>query len=212
MHDRSKVLPSEDSSSPFCQDCKNTVLSTAPNDLFKTSTKIRKLIDILKHTRENNPGEKTIIFSQFTSMLDLMEHPLRKHGFKFCRYDGSMSSMLREKSLERLKYDRYCTVMLISLKCGSLGLNLTSANRVILMDIWWNPALEEQAIDRVHRIGQRLPVHVTRLLIDNSVELKIMALQEKKVRTDLFIKQNIIIPCNIYLFFLFMKKKKNRRY
>ncbi|KAG1072030.1 hypothetical protein G6F42_025957 [Rhizopus arrhizus] len=70
--------------------------------------------------------------------------------------------------------------MLISLKCGSLGLNLTSANRVILMDIWWNPALEEQAIDRVHRIGQRLPVHVTRLLIDNSVELKIMALQEKK--------------------------------
>ncbi|OAD07132.1 hypothetical protein MUCCIDRAFT_137402 [Mucor lusitanicus CBS 277.49] len=160
----------------------DTVLSTAPNDLFKTSTKIRKLIDILKHTRDNNPGEKTIIFSQFTSMLDLMEQPLKKHGFRFCRYDGSMSSMLREKSLERLKYDRYCTVMLISLKCGSLGLNLTSANRVILMDIWWNPALEEQAIDRVHRIGQRLPVYVTRLLIDNSVELKIMALQDKKVR------------------------------
>lgn len=157
------------------------MLSTAPNDLFKTSTKIRKLIDILKHTRDNHPGEKTIIFSQFTSMLDLMEQPLKKHGFRFCRYDGSMSSMVREKSLERLKYDRYCTVMLISLKCGSLGLNLTSANRVILMDIWWNPALEEQAIDRVHRIGQRLPVHVTRLLIDNSVELKIMALQEKKV-------------------------------
>lgn len=179
---RAKVLPSEDSSSPFCQDCNNTVLSTAPNDLFKTSTKIRKMIDILKHTRDNNPGEKTIIFSQFTSMLDLIEQPLKKHGFRFCRYDGSMSSMLREKSLERLKYDRYCTVMLISLKCGSLGLNLTSANRVILMDIWWNPALEEQAIDRVHRIGQRLPVHVTRLLIDNSVELKIMALQEKKVK------------------------------
>lgn len=144
-------------------------------------------------------------------MLDLMEQPLRKHGFKFCRYDGSMSSMLREKSLERLKYDRHCTAMLISLKCGSLGLNLTSANRVILMDIWWNPALEEQAIDRVHRIGQRLPVHVTRLLIDNSVELKIMALQEKKVRTDLFIKQNIrlyhVIFICFYLFF-FLKKRR----
>ncbi|CEP07015.1 hypothetical protein [Parasitella parasitica] len=161
-------------------DCRKTIISGAPNGLFKTSTKILKMIDILQQTRENNPGEKTIIFSQFTSMLDLMEQPLKKHGFKFCRYDGSMSSILREKSLERLKYDRHCTVMLISLKCGSLGLNLTSANRVILMDIWWNPALEEQAIDRVHRIGQRLPVHVTRLLIDNSVELKIMALQEKK--------------------------------
>lgn len=61
-------------------------------------------------------------------------------------------------------------------------LNLTAANRVILMDIWWNPALEEQAIDRVHRIGQRLPVYVTRLMIDNTVEEKIIQLQEKKVR------------------------------
>ncbi|KAI8367934.1 SNF2 family N-terminal domain-containing protein [Choanephora cucurbitarum] len=153
-----------------------------PSESFQTSTKVTKLIEILKETRERYPEEKTIVFSQFTSMLDLIERPLTEEGFNYCRYDGSMSSTVREKNLDKLKYDPGCTVMLISLKCGSLGLNLTAANRVILTDIWWNPALEEQAIDRVHRIGQKLPVHVTRLIVDNTVELKIMALQNEKAQ------------------------------
>ncbi|RCH96451.1 hypothetical protein CU097_000405, partial [Rhizopus azygosporus] len=167
----------ESSCSYYCLPCQSQI-----NDIgiFKSSTKIDKMLDILNKTRETNPNEKTIIFSQFTSMLDLLNEPLTRHGFKYCRYDGSMSSQERERSLLALKYDPKCTVMLISLKCGSLGLNLTAANRVILMDIWWNPALEEQAIDRVHRIGQRLPVYVTRLMIDNTVEEKIIQLQEKK--------------------------------
>ncbi|KAI8057558.1 SNF2 family N-terminal domain-containing protein [Gilbertella persicaria] len=165
-----------------CTECGETSSVSLQSETFKSSTKVNKLIEILKETRENNPGEKTIVFSQFTSMLDLIENPLREHGFHFCRYDGSMSGNTRERNLDSLRYDPTCTVMLISLKCGSLGLNLTAANRVILMDIWWNPALEEQAIDRVHRIGQRLPVYVTRLIVDDTVELKIMALQNEKAQ------------------------------
>ncbi|GAA5796627.1 hypothetical protein HPULCUR_002000 [Helicostylum pulchrum] len=169
---------------PYCTDCTSGLQSKFSDrrTLFKTSTKVSKLMEILKQTRESNPDEKTIVFSQFTSMLNLLEEPLKREGFKICRYDGSMSSQLRERSLSLLKHDSKTTVMLISLKCGSLGLNLTAANRVILVDLWWNPALEEQAIDRVHRIGQKLPVYVTRLLIENTVELKIVELQEKKAQ------------------------------
>ncbi|CDH59294.1 dna repair protein rad5 [Lichtheimia corymbifera JMRC:FSU:9682] len=167
----------------FCPPCQSQIEQcTEEGSMPTTSTKINKMLDILDETRRNHPKEKTIIFSQFTSMLDLMEDPLRRSGFKYCRYDGSMSNHLREKSLEALRNDPECTVMLISLKCGSLGLNLTAANHVILMDIWWNPAVEEQAIDRVHRIGQRLPVHVVRLVMDRTIEQKIIQLQQKKAQ------------------------------
>ncbi|ORX98845.1 hypothetical protein K493DRAFT_257864 [Basidiobolus meristosporus CBS 931.73] len=165
-----------------CPDCVSAIASQAPlhEGHLMESAKISKMMDILKKTRAENPAFKTIIFSQFTSMLDLVEEPLKKGGFKFCRYDGSMVNKLREQSLEQLKSDPETTVLLISLKCGSLGLNLTCANRVILLDVWWNPALEEQAIDRVHRIGQQLPVHVVRLTIEGTVEDRIINLQEKK--------------------------------
>ncbi|KAI8367781.1 SNF2 family N-terminal domain-containing protein [Blakeslea trispora] len=178
----SNMLPD----SRLCKECIEADRTLPPvslqSDGFQTSTKVTKLIEILKETRERYPHQKTIVFSQFTSMLDLIEKPLSQQGFHYCRYDGSMSSVVRERNLDKLKYDPGCTVMLISLKCGSLGLNLTAANRVILMDVWWNPALEEQAIDRVHRIGQKLPVYVTRLIVDHTVELKIMALQHEKAQ------------------------------
>ncbi|ORZ01384.1 SNF2 family N-terminal domain-domain-containing protein [Syncephalastrum racemosum] len=150
-----------------------------PGD-FVTSTKVSQVLRILADTRRRAPGEKTIVFSQFTSMLDLLEDPLRKCGFQYVRYDGFMPNSQREKSLRKLREDPACQVMLISLKCGSLGLNLTAANRVILMDVWWNPAVEDQAIDRVHRIGQRLPVEVVRLMIANTMEQKIVELQNQK--------------------------------
>ncbi|CAO3621399.1 unnamed protein product [Cunninghamella blakesleeana] len=163
----------------YCSDCLHQ-LECIHVASQTTSTKINKMLDILQETQQHFPDEKTIIFSQFTSMLDLMEKPLKEKKIKFCRYDGSMSNIAREKSLHALRTDPDCKVMLISLKCGSLGLNLTAANRVILMDIWWNPAVEEQAIDRVHRIGQSLPVHVTRLIIKDTIEQKIIMLQQKK--------------------------------
>ncbi|KAI8089312.1 SNF2 family N-terminal domain-containing protein [Halteromyces radiatus] len=172
---------------PYCVNCTNQIKlytnkATSTISMNSASTKINKMLEILEETRQHYPNEKTIIFSQFSSMLDLMEKPLQGLGFKFCRYDGSMANHAREKSLHVLRTDPECRVMLISLKCGSLGLNLTAANRVILMDIWWNPAVEDQAIDRVHRIGQKLPVYVTRLLIDRTIEQKIIKLQEHKAR------------------------------
>ncbi|ORX46294.1 hypothetical protein DM01DRAFT_1311153 [Hesseltinella vesiculosa] len=165
----------------YCVTCmQNIATYTLDATQSIPSTKITKALNLLTETRLLYPDEKTIIYSQFTAMLDLLEKPLFDNGFRFCRYDGSMSNQNREKSLKLLKTDPRCTVMLTSLKCGSLGLNLTAANRVILLDVWWNPAVEDQAIDRVHRIGQKRPVHVTRLLMNNSIEQKIVELQERK--------------------------------
>jgi SNF2 family DNA or RNA helicase len=91
-----------------------------------------------------------------------------------------MNIKQRADTVNRFFEDPSITVLLVSTKCGSLGLNLTVANRVILMDLWWNPAIENQAIDRVHRIGQAKAVDVHRLFINNSVEDRILALQQKK--------------------------------
>ncbi|KAI4654207.1 uncharacterized protein J4E78_007252 [Alternaria triticimaculans] len=141
------------------------------------STKIRQLLAIL----EKETGEhKVIVFSQFTSMLDLIEPFLKRAGYNFTRYDGSMRNDLREASLQKLREDKRTRVLLCSLKCGSLGLNLTAASRVVIMEPFWNPFVEEQAIDRVHRLNQTVDVTVYRLSIHNSVEERILELQEAK--------------------------------
>jgi SNF2 family DNA or RNA helicase len=100
------------------------------------STKIRQLLSILE---KETPDHKVIVFSQFTSMLDLIEPFLKRQGYNFTRYDGSMRNDLREASLERLRNDKRTRVLLCSLKCGSLGLNLTAASRVVIMEPFWNP-------------------------------------------------------------------------
>jgi SNF2 family DNA or RNA helicase len=101
-----------------------------------TSTKITHLLRILSKEAHEH---KFIVFSQFTSMLDLIEPFLRQRGFKFTRYDGSMKNDLREASLNKLRNDKNCRVLLCSLKCGSLGLNLTAATRVVILEPFWNP-------------------------------------------------------------------------
>ncbi|TVY92442.1 putative ATP-dependent helicase [Lachnellula willkommii] len=142
-----------------------------------TSTKITHLIQILgKEITEH----KFIVFSQFTSMLDLIEPFLRQKGFKFTRYDGSMRNDHREASLSKLRNDKNCRILLCSLKCGSLGLNLTAATRVVILEPFWNPFVEEQAIDRVHRLTQKIDVIVYKITIADSVEERILDLQEKK--------------------------------
>ncbi|KAI8852821.1 chromatin remodeling complex subunit, partial [Chytridium lagenaria] len=125
---------------------------------------------------------KWIIFSQFTRMIDILEIRLERKKIRYIRYDGSMSSKVRERNLQAFSSDETVKVCLISLQCGAFGLNLTAANRVILFDIWWNPMVESQAIDRVHRIGQKKTVEITRLTIKDSVEDQILSLQEKKSR------------------------------
>lgn len=142
----------------------------------ESSTKINSILKIFN----DEPKRKTIIFSQFTSMMDLIEPILTDKKIKYARYDGSMSSKNREKSLNRLRNDEECIILLCSLKCGALGLNLTVASRVVIVDPWWNPMITEQAIDRVHRLGQTKDVNVYELVMKYTVEEKIMNLQKEK--------------------------------
>jgi len=120
------------------------------------------------------------VFSQFTTMLDLIQPFLKDAGISFVRYDGSMSKEKREASLDQIRNNKRIGVILISFKAGSTGLNLTACNNVILVDLWWNPALEDQAFDRAHRLGQTRDVNIYKLTIENTVEARILALQENK--------------------------------
>jgi SNF2 family DNA or RNA helicase len=151
-------------------------ISNDHNDQL-SSTKIRHLLNIL--TKEAS-SHKFIVFSEFTSMLDLISPFLTTARLPFTRYDGSMRNDDREASLARLRNDPACRILLCSLKCGALGLNLTAASRVVILEPFWNPFVEEQAIDRVHRLNQTRDVVVYRLTIRDSVEERILELQEKK--------------------------------
>jgi SNF2 family DNA or RNA helicase len=126
------------------------------------------------------PPDKVIIFSQWTGMLNLLEPALRADGFAFRRLDGTMSLAAREKALHEFETRPDVRVMLMSLKAAGLGVNLVCANHVLLLDVWWNPTVEEQAIDRSHRIGQTREVHVARFTVRGTVEDRILALQEHK--------------------------------
>ncbi|RBA19447.1 hypothetical protein FPRO05_09550 [Fusarium proliferatum] len=141
------------------------------------SSKIRELIKILQGEVKEH---KFIVFSQFTSMLDLVEPFFRKERFRFVRYDGSMKNDQREESLRKLRGDPQTRILLCSLKCGSLGLNLTAATRVVILEPFWNPFVEEQAIDRVHRLTQTVDVIIYKLTVAQTVEERILELQEKK--------------------------------
>jgi len=134
----------------------------------------------LEATKKEDPTVKTLVFSQFTKMLDQIQIPLTRQGYKFLRYDGKLTIEERDECVKKFCEGSTATVLLMSLKCGSLGLNLTAASRVILVDIWWNPFLEEQAIDRVHRMGQTKSVKVVRLTITKTIEDRILLLQEQK--------------------------------
>lgn len=141
------------------------------------SAKIRELVSLL---RKEAHEHKFIVFSQFTSMLDVVEPFLRKEGLRFARYDGGMRNDAREAALDALRKDRRTRVLLCSLRCGALGLNLTAASRVVILEPFWNPFVEEQAIDRVHRLTQTVDVVVYRLTVAQTVEARILDLQDRK--------------------------------
>ncbi|CAL1709544.1 unnamed protein product [Somion occarium] len=170
-----------------CIDCvdimrKSRRKSVAPNsDLPPDSAKTRKIMELLAEIdKRSDSEEKTIIFSQFTSMLNIIEPFLKDKGIRYVRYDGSMNKLERDVVLEKIKKSRSTRLILISFKAGSTGLNLTCCNNVILVDLWWNPALEDQAFDRAHRLGQTRNVHIYKLSIPDTVEERILELQEKK--------------------------------
>lgn len=170
---------------------------------FASSAKIDKTVELLSDIQANDPTEKTLIFSQFTALLDLLEVPLSEKGFKYQRYDGSMRMNDRVDAVNRFMDSPNENIMLISLKAGNAGLNLNKASQVIILDPFWvsvslriyfplvylkllanaylqNPFTEDQAVDRAHRMPQKREVHVHRVLVPETVEDRICALQDKK--------------------------------
>lgn len=148
--------------------------------MSQPSTKITEILKILSEIKQRGHNQKTLIYSQWTSMLDIVEFHVRRDGYQTCRLDGTMTATDRQAQIEEFDTSETKNVFLISLHAGGTGLNLTAASNVILCDVWWNPAVEEQAIDRVHRIGQTRDVHVTKFHIVQSVEDKIYTLCAQK--------------------------------
>jgi len=123
-------------------------------------------------------GHKALVFSQFTSFLAILRQRLEASGTTYEYLDGQTRD--RQQRVERFQNDEQCRLFLISLKAGGVGLNLTAADYVFLLDPWWNPAVEAQAIDRAHRIGQTKPVFAYRLIARDTVEEKVLELQRSK--------------------------------
>eukprot|EP01018_Ginkgo_biloba_P028525 Gb_13232 [translate_table: standard] len=181
---------------PRCPMCRNQLklsdLFSSPKDADEvqvnpkktsgTSSKVNALIALLNESRGRDPTTKSVIFSQFKKMLDLLQEPLENAGFKFVRLDGSMSSKKRSASISAFMSTKPSspTILLASLKAAGVGINLTAASDVYMFDPWWNPATEDQAMDRVHRIGQRRSVRVIRLIVKDSIEERILTMQERK--------------------------------
>ncbi|HZZ43790.1 MAG TPA: DEAD/DEAH box helicase [Tepidisphaeraceae bacterium] len=139
------------------------------------SAKLETLLSRLEEVTENH---KAIVFSQFTTMLGIVRERLDKAGIPYEYLDGKTKD--REAVVEHFKTDEKCRIFLISLKAGGVGLNLTEAEYVFLLDPWWNPAIEAQAIDRTHRIGQTKNVYACRLIARDTVEEKVLDLQQNK--------------------------------
>ncbi|RYE98937.1 MAG: DEAD/DEAH box helicase [Methanobacteriota archaeon] len=154
--------------------------SSRVGSAFRSSSKIEALLEDLWRAQQDEPGCKAIVFSQFVSMLDLIAHRLTQAGVRCVKMDGGMSVAARDRVIAAFRDDPHVTVFLISLKAGGVALNLTAASRIYLMDPWWNPAAEFQALDRTHRLGQHRSITAVRFIVRNTVEERILALQEKK--------------------------------
>ncbi|KAG8080406.1 hypothetical protein GUJ93_ZPchr0007g3474 [Zizania palustris] len=147
---------------------------------FQTSSKIDALREEVRNMVERDGSAKGIVFSQFTSFLDLIEFSLERSGIKCVQLNGKMNIVEKGRAIDTFTNDPDCRIFLMSLKAGGVALNLTVASHVFLMDPWWNPAVESQAQDRIHRIGQFKPIRSTRFVIKDTVEERILQLQEKK--------------------------------
>jgi SNF2 family DNA or RNA helicase len=149
-----------------------------------------KLEELVREIGENASDHKILIFSQFIKMLSLIRSHLEKEGIPFEYLDGTTTN--RADRVQRFQTDKQCRVFLISLKAGGVGINLTEADYVYLVDPWWNPAVEQQAIDRTHRIGQTRKVFAYKMICKDSIEEKILTLQQRKkdIATDLISTEN----------------------
>ena len=139
-----------------------------------------KLDELTREITENIGDHKALVFSQFLGMLALIKSKLKELDVKFEYFDGSTTAVDRERAIQSFQNDDTCRVFLISLKAGGVGLNLTAADYVYIVDPWWNPAVEQQAIDRTHRIGQTKNIFAYRMICKDTIEDKILQLQDKK--------------------------------
>jgi len=147
-----------------------------PGQSADESSKLRLVTDTLGELSAS--GHKSLVFSQWTTLLDFVEPMLSARGLRYVRLDGSTKD--RGEVVDAFQEDTDVDVMLLSLRAGGTGLNLTAADHVFLLDPWWNPAVEDQAADRAHRIGQEKPVFVHRLVSLDTVEERILELQQAK--------------------------------
>ncbi|XP_062069304.1 helicase-like transcription factor isoform X3 [Lepus europaeus] len=149
---------------------------------WTSSSKINALMHALIDLRTKNPNIKSLVVSQFTTFLSLIETPLKASGFLFTRLDGSMAQKKRVESIQCFQNTEAGspTIMLLSLKAGGVGLNLCAASRVFLMDPAWNPAAEDQCFDRCHRLGQKQEVIITKFIVKDSVEENMLKIQNTK--------------------------------
>lgn len=179
--------------SGLCPVCRITVskqdLITAPTesrfqiDVDKNwveSTKVSTLLRELEDLRSS--GSKSIIFSQWTAFLDLLEIPLTRSNISFLRLDGTLNQQQRERVIKKFSEEDDILVLLMSLKAGGVGINLTAASNAFVLDPWWNPAVEEQAVMRIHRIGQTKAVTIKRFIVKGTVEERMEAVQARKQR------------------------------
>ncbi|KAI1143634.1 DNA repair protein rad-5 [Hypoxylon sp. FL0543] len=146
----------------------------------ESSSKVVALMKHLRQLRREHPRIKSVVFSQFTSFMSLIEPALGKANMRFLRLDGSTNQKTRSAILNEFRESNKFTVLLISLRAGGVGLNLTQAKRVFMMDPWWSFAVEAQAIDRVHRMGQEDEVKVYRFIVKESVEERMLKVQDRK--------------------------------
>ncbi|KAI8910992.1 P-loop containing nucleoside triphosphate hydrolase protein [Gorgonomyces haynaldii] len=147
---------------------------------WRSSTKIEALVEELSLLRDRDQTHKSIVFSQFVAFLDLVQWRLSRAGFNVVKLDGRMGPAQRQAVIDTFMTNADVTIFLVSLKAGGVALNLTEASTVFVMDPWWNPAVEDQAFDRIHRLGQHRPIRIVRMIIENSIESRILQLQEKK--------------------------------
>lgn len=147
-----------------------------PKRRAEGSAKVDTLVEQLREVLDE--GHKALVFSQFTSLLSIVRDRLDQAGVTYEYLDGKTRD--RQERVERFQNDPACRLFLVSLKAGGLGLNLTAAEYVFLLDPWWNPAVEAQAVDRAHRIGQTRNVFAYRLIARGTVEEKVLELQASK--------------------------------
>lgn len=159
---------------------RGSIINRIDMSSWTSSTKIEALAEELFKLRRRSEKIKSIVFSQFTSFLELVEWRLHRGGFSTVMLQGSMSPTQRDAVIRHFMTDPSVEVFLVSLKAGGVALNLTEASHVFILDPWWNPSVEWQSGDRVHRIGQKRPCKITRFVIEDSIESKIIELQQKK--------------------------------